>query len=307
MSAHELITLEANSPHIGEKCPISQTAFKSGDSVVFCQKSNTFISEESISFMSGYCPMCKDYVNLSRETIPLPKPYYPSPGPRPRSTRIISLAAILLIGILLGATGIWAVINAQNNHNVPASTASIVRNDSASIDDKPIASPTPRSVSQPDPTATRKPDPTSRPTATRKPSPTSKPQPTSTPLVSRTEIEDLLDRWDEAHHQADRYWDTSQLNTVLYGDALTQQQETIRTLKNSNCYWVIRDLITPRISRFDIIDSNHLIVEVEKDWDMDKYCNGKKNGDDDGPFTMRYNIERINGRWYITQKQVSSN
>jgi len=56
-------------------------------------------------------------------------------------------------------------------------------------------------------------------------------------------------------------------------------------------------LETP-IGTFDIGMST-----VYKNWDMDLYCNGVKEKDDDGAFTMRYNIERTDGQWYITWKQ----
>jgi hypothetical protein len=311
MSDHELIVLKANSPHIGEKCPIRHKSFQSGDTVVSCQKHNTLISKKSLAFLDGYCPICGDNVNLplssqakspgSGAKVRAPntqaKPRYPTPtSRRPATNRIMTLLAILFVGISLGALGIWTVTGQGGNDAKPTP---IGVNHSVTTEGNPTVPPTPRPTS--------KPNPTSKPTATRKPTPTSKPQPTNTPRVSRTEIEDLLDRWDAAHHKADRYWDTSQLDTVLYGDVLNQQIATVNLLEDRNCYWAIRDVTEPRISRFDIINSNKLIVEVDKNWDMDMYCNGKKSGDDDGPFTMRYDIERIRGRWYITRKQVISN
>ena len=64
--------------------------------------------------------------------------------------------------------------------------------------------------------------------------------------------------------------------------------------------------MTPQITYLRAVNSRELIVEVRKNWDMNLYCNGSKSGDDDGPFTMRYTIEKTNGQWYITHKLVAS-
>ena len=287
MRDHKLVNLQADSPHIGEMCPVRRKPFEAGDSVVLCQESNTFVSQESVSFLNGYCPICGDYVNLPLASFPETiKMEFNSPVPPEKSryttperrvsaeNKIIVFVAILFVGILLGGITIWAMVGRSGPGATPTSIISEVANDdNAKVsEDRPVASPTPRSTSRPDPTA--------RPTATRKPTPTSKPRPANTPSISRTDIEDLLERWDEVHHQADRNWDTSQLNTVLHGEALSEQRTTVNTLKDNNCYWVIQDLVTPRISRYDIVNSDYLIVEVDKSWDMDRYCNGRKNGDD---------------------------
>ena len=120
----------------------------------------------------------------------------------------------------------------------------------------------------------------------------------------REEIENLLARWDRIHHQVDREWDTSDLDTVLRGDALRQQRKAAASLRSNNCYWIIQDVEPARITYFEVIRPDSMIVEVHKNWDMDLYCDGAKSGDDDGPFTMRYNIDQIDGNWYITRKRV---
>lgn len=120
----------------------------------------------------------------------------------------------------------------------------------------------------------------------------------------RDDIQELVKRWDELHHRADRYWETDRLNTVLRSHALQEQLETVDFLRSNNCYWTIRELTAPTITRFEAVDSETLVVEVYKNWDMDLYCSGAKEKDDDGPFTMRYEIEKIDNQWYITYKQV---
>jgi len=120
----------------------------------------------------------------------------------------------------------------------------------------------------------------------------------------REDIQSLVERWDRAHYNADRYWDTSDLSSVLSGAALKEQQETVAFLKSNNCYWEIYELMTPEITYFEEVGARSVIVDVRKNWDMDLYCNGQKDNDDDGYFTMRYNIDNINGEWYVTEKRV---
>lgn len=120
----------------------------------------------------------------------------------------------------------------------------------------------------------------------------------------QSDIRVLVERWDQAHYNADRYWDTGDLPSVLSGAALKEQQETVTFLQSKNCYWEIYELTTPEIIYFEQTGARSLIVDVRKNWDMDLYCNGTKDNDDDGYFTMRYNIDQIGGEWYITEKRV---
>ena len=118
------------------------------------------------------------------------------------------------------------------------------------------------------------------------------------------DIRYLIKRWDKAHYNADRYWDTSDLKSVLSGSALQEQRDAVDWLKSNNCYWEIYELMSPEITYLEAIGSQSLMVDVRKNWDMDLYCNGKKNNDDDGYFTVRYRIDKVNNDWYITEKQV---
>lgn len=305
MTHHNLIFLSSDSPHIGEKCPVRHKPFQSGDSVIVCQQRGTVISLESVSYMGGHCPICGEYIDIPLPSRPEPPepPYEPPPTkeppyPTPRRRLPVGkwvipiVAAVLLVGVCLGALGIRGLVRPRDDGATLTPIANVVEDRSAS---SPTDVPTPR------------PDPTKSPTPTREKEPTQTPRPEPTEFASRAEIEDLLERWKQVHHQADRTWDTSNLDTVLRGDALSQQRSTVESLKSRNCYWTIRDLAAPRITRFDVMNANRVVVEVDKSWDMDLYCSGNKSGDDDGPFTMWYNIERINGQWYITQKRVIDN
>lgn len=120
----------------------------------------------------------------------------------------------------------------------------------------------------------------------------------------RADIQTLIKIWDSVHYKADRYWDTSSLQTVLRGTALQEQYDTVKWLKSKNCYWEIYELVLPEIAYFEQVNTQSLIVDVNKNWDMDLYCDGYKDADDDGPFTIRYKIDNIGGAWYITEKKI---
>jgi hypothetical protein len=121
----------------------------------------------------------------------------------------------------------------------------------------------------------------------------------------RSDVRRLVERWDQVHYEADRYWDTGRLSSVLSGAALAEQRETVDWLQSNNCYWETRELMQPEITYFEVVGSRSVVVDVRKNWDMDLYCNGEKNDDDDGYFTVRYNIDQVDGQWYITEKRVT--
>jgi hypothetical protein len=109
----------------------------------------------------------------------------------------------------------------------------------------------------------------------------------------KDDVRYLVERWDEVHYDADHNWDTSNLKSVLSGAALQEQRDTVEWLKSNNCYWEIYELMTPQITYFEKIGSRSLVVDVRKNWDMDLYCNDKKNDDDDGYFAIPHNLRLI--------------
>jgi hypothetical protein len=182
MSNHKLIILKANSPHIGEKCPIRHKPFRAGDNVVSCQKHGTLISKESIFYMNGYCPICGDYIDfLSSTPAETSEPTakvrvddypekirYPAPNRTPVNNKIIPLLiAILFVGVCLGAAGIRVIVNLRNPDNdTPTRNVTIAIDDNnvtptpvietmsdntpEAIETRNIISPTPRPTSTED-------------------------------------------------------------------------------------------------------------------------------------------------------------
>ncbi|MCB0124133.1 MAG: DUF4101 domain-containing protein, partial [Caldilineaceae bacterium] len=146
------------------------------------------------------------------------------------------------------------------------------------------------------------------------PTPVPSPTPTATKIVSRSgptltsptrdEIQALVDLWDQIHHEADNTLDPTDLPLVLTGGALRQQEETLRTLKQSQCYWEFTDLAPSQITEWREISVNEVIVTMRKHWDARVYCKGKLDTrySFDEPFLVRYQIVRTNQGWRIAEK-----
>jgi hypothetical protein len=156
--------------------------------------------------------------------------------------------------------------------------------------------------------------PTERPGSTVSPAPTPLPTPTATKIVvtsgprltppTQAEIQALVDRWDQIHHEVDRTLDPTDLPLVLTGGALLQQEKTLRDLKQSQCYWEFTDLAPSQITEWQEISVNEVIVTMRKHWDARVYCKGKLDTrySFDEPFLVRYQIVRTNQGWRIAEK-----
>lgn len=157
-----------------------------------------------------------------------------------------------------------------------------------------------------------KPTPTPRPRGSPASGPTPTPRTRNVTVTSegrliaptRAEIQSLVDEWDRIHHAADYDLDAADLPLVLTGGALRQQQETLEKLRKSDCYWEFTDLSPSRITDWDQISVNEVIVTMRKHWDGDLYCKGRydSRGSFDDPFDVRYQIVRTSDGWRIAEK-----
>ena len=73
-------------------------------------------------------------------------------------------------------------------------------------------------------------------------------------------------------------------------------------MQRDNCYWTIVEIEPFRIEKMEVLSPNMVKVEVYKNWDMDKYCDSVKVGNEDGYFIALYDVERIQNEWLITSK-----
>lgn len=176
---HSQLRLKANSPQVGERCPVSGIAFEPGDEMVVCQQSGVAFSakhwSEAISMWGDRCPYCDSRLATpatpSHSGIKLGRP--------PRQQMSMSIWAIagsgiglLVCGVIIGAlviSGVFLQDSEPETGSIPAST---------SIPSGQIAanSPTPTSTLARIPTAPRTLTPTQRPTATSTPTKTPDPQ-----------------------------------------------------------------------------------------------------------------------------------
>ena len=61
-NSHPTVRLKANSPQVGQRCPVSGTIFQPGDEVVICEHSDAVFSakhwDEAIEMWNGNCKYC---------------------------------------------------------------------------------------------------------------------------------------------------------------------------------------------------------------------------------------------------------
>jgi len=136
--------------------------------------------------------------------------------------------------------------------------------------------------------------------------PTPIPTPTITPIpVSiQEQVKQVIEHWDEIHHQADRTLDISELDTVLTGNALQSQRRTIDTLRNNGCYWEFITLEKSKLLEWSEISSEEIDVKVRKHWDGKLYCGGILNEDEswNSLFVASYHLVYEGNQWLINQK-----
>lgn len=156
------------------------------------------------------------------------------------------------------------------------------------------------------PQATKVTPPHTRETTPTEPRPiviTSGPPKSSSSLS--TEIEQVLRLWDKIHHRSDRTLDPSELPLILTGDALEQQRNTLKKLRDSDCYWVFTDLEPPEVLAIRELTAKEVLVDSRKHWDGNLYCRGdyiEKSSFDD-PFFIHYRMV-FTDRWRIAEKNV---
>lgn len=125
--------------------------------------------------------------------------------------------------------------------------------------------------------------------------------PTENPLPA---IQATLERFAAIKTQATRNLDGSQYSTVLRGDALAYYVNAIDTLRSNNCYWVFgRRSI--HVDSWQSVNANYAIVFATIQEDAQLYCNNRLDpGSYNAPYRVRFNLERVNGRWYIVSRTV---
>jgi hypothetical protein len=192
---------------------------------------------------------------------------------------------ILLLTIALGG---WGIAQSSTPRPQPAPAPRIVLVTATS---RPVVAPT-----QPQSTRAL---PTPQPVIVITRAPVA--VPTDNPLPA---LQATLERFAAIKTQATRNLDGSQYSTVLRGSALDYYVNAIDTLRNNNCYWIFgRRSI--HVDSWQSVNVNYAIVLATIQEDAQLYCNNQlDHGSYDAPYRVRFDLERVNGRWYIVSRTV---
>jgi len=123
---------------------------------------------------------------------------------------------------------------------------------------------------------------------------------------ARNAIEAVIEEFAEIKAHALRYLDDSQLETVLAGEALDAQRASLRWLRENDAYWGIT-LHELNIDSVTFLDSRHTRVLVTKVETGLLYIDGKlseRSSYTRDIYLVSYDLELIEGRWYITRKEA---
>jgi len=123
---------------------------------------------------------------------------------------------------------------------------------------------------------------------------------------ARNAIQAVIEEFAEIKAHALRYLDDSQLETVLAGDALDAQRSSLGWLRENNAYWdtTLHELIIDSVTFLDSSRATVLVTKVETGL---LYIDGKlseRSSYTRDRYQVSYDLEFIEGRWYITHKEA---
>jgi len=138
--------------------------------------------------------------------------------------------------------------------------------------------------------------------------PNSLPEPTSVAtddLLSAAFL--TIERFFEVKREATRTLDGSAYYNVLAGEELQKRLEALDTLRAKNCYWDIAQQPSIQFEDYTVINPNYIQVRATIQEDANLYCIPNSNPDPGSyhaPYRMRFDLQRINGNWYITKREL---
>lgn len=119
-----------------------------------------------------------------------------------------------------------------------------------------------------------------------------------------TQPPQAVERYYQVRTMSDRSLDDSELQTILLGEALEQQQTVLQTLRDTNCYWIFSNQQI-QFDEWTVFSVNLIEMYVTVREDADLYCNGER---DRGSYTTEtlyrvgFNIERFSDQWFVTKR-----
>jgi hypothetical protein len=215
---HFVRKLKANSPYIGQGCPVRRTPLQPGDAVVICQQSNVAVTldswRETEREWGGRCPHCGEAVALSElfpDVLLSPKPPLPAPEyspTRPDGRQGLNIVAVAIGAIVLAFVGLASGAFISGTLFQKATSPALISSN-LSHTPTPSRTPTPSLTSSPFTT----------PGSSRTPTPSRTPTATATSIsreAEREEVQQVIRVFDDIKKDAvGPYYDDSQLTTVL--------------------------------------------------------------------------------------------
>lgn len=119
-------------------------------------------------------------------------------------------------------------------------------------------------------------------------------------------VEDLMARFDAVRIAALRSLEEDDLDQVMSGSALLEQQKALAALRSSKCNWEVQEQDPSRVLAMQSVGSAQVRVYMLKNWDMDLVCSGRRAEmpDNDGNFVGVYIVQPVGGDWRVTEKRV---
>ena len=212
-----------------------------------------------------------------------------------RRSRTLLVASCLVGMLVVGGLGGWAWWRERTPSPAPGPSATVVALPSSAL---PTSEPT--ALVEP-----------TRQVATTAVEPTL-PEPSVPPAVSpiptwaedQASIEATIWRYVDLKARASGEWQTDGLEQVLQGEALQTQLESVRWLRDNNSRWEY-ELHSMILEPFERQDADHVRVTAVKVETARYYHQGSATPSTRqsyyrDTYTIWYNMERIGGKWYIT-------
>ncbi len=227
-----------------------------------------------------------------------PAPHALPAGRRMARTVAATVVAVCLAGII-GAWAIWGPGPPTPNPMPPTWTATREAAMASGTPSEPTTTSTLTASYTPlrTPTHTAMPSPEPSRTATQAPL-------TPTPTDLEAALEDVIWRYVALKDRAMGHWETEDLNTALRRGALSTQLGSVNWLRENNSRWEY-DLHSMTFDQFDYQSADHVRVLVTKVETGRFYHQGSPTPSEirsyyDLQYEIWYNLEKIEGQWYIT-------
>lgn len=116
-----------------------------------------------------------------------------------------------------------------------------------------------------------------------------------------------IERFFAIKRDATRTLDGSAYSEVTAGDELQKRLDALDTLRAKGCYWELASQPSIQFEQYQFVNSNNVRVWATIQEDANLYCTPNPNPDPGSyhdPYRMRFDLQRIDGNWYITNREA---